>query len=99
MNNIQNLRVLRYPGPYSLEKRFIFPTTLALLLRGFLFADQLYLGLAEKGSLPGDAVAITGRGAIPIVLQRPQPDLEVVFQAFSEAHVYRIRDGPVFLSE
>lgn len=83
------------------KKEFIFPTTLALLLRGFLFADQLYLGLAEKGtsSLPGDAVAITGRGAIPIVLQRPQPDLEVVFQAFSEAHVYRIRDGPVFLSE
>lgn len=71
---------------------------IASLERSFIFTERGHMGLAPDWCRPGDAIAIMGGGAVPMVL-RPvsemasQGDDTPVFEVVGEAYVRGVMDG------
>lgn len=73
----------------------------ASLERSFIFTKGGHMGLAPDWCRPGDAIAIMGGGAVPMVLR---PVVEVVgqrgdtpvFEVIGEAYVHGVMDGQAF---
>lgn len=74
---------------------------IASLERSFIFTDGGYMGLAPDWCRTGDAIAIMGGGAVPMVL-RPVGEVAAqggdtpVFEVVGEAYVHGVMDGQAF---
>lgn len=74
---------------------------IASLERSFIFTDGGYRGLAPEWCRPGDAIAILGGGAVPMVL-RPVGEVSAqggdspVFEVVGEAYLHGVMDGQAF---
>lgn len=71
---------------------------IASLERSFIFTERGHMGLAPDWCKPGDAIAIMGGGAVPMVL-RPVGEVASkegdvpVFEVVGEAYVHGVMDG------
>lgn len=71
---------------------------IASLERSFIFTERGHMGLAPDWCRPGDAIAIMGGGAVPVVL-RPVGEAASeggdipVFEVVGEAYVHGFMDG------
>lgn len=77
------------------------PAWAASLDRSFIFTTGGHMGLAPDWCKPGDAIAIMGGGAVPIVLRpvgeiRRQSGDTPVFEVVGEAYVHGFMDGQAF---
>ncbi|KAI7774074.1 hypothetical protein LA080_009311 [Diaporthe eres] len=74
---------------------------IASLERSFIFTDGGHMGLAPDWCEIGDAIAIMGGGAVPMVL-RPVGEVTAqggdapVFEVVGEAYVHGVMDGQAF---
>ncbi|KAG6356480.1 hypothetical protein INS49_015868 [Diaporthe citri] len=74
---------------------------IASLERSFVFTDGGHMGLAPDWCRDGDAIAILGGGAVPMVL-RPVGEVAAqggdtpVFEVVGEAYVHGVMDGQAF---
>lgn len=71
---------------------------IASLERSFIFTERGHMGLAPDSCQPGDAIAIMGGGAVPMIL-RPVGEVagegvdNPVFEVIGEAYVHGVMDG------